>query len=94
MRFREVRAEGKKITKYFEIINPARQNQVQVEGLRVLHFVLELSRSNDITTVDLKKATLYAYSNSDYLCFEKMLSVEQFTQITLYCNIHSYVENI
>lgn len=71
MRFREVRAEGKKITKYFEIINPARQNQVQVEGLRVLHFVLELSRSNDITTVDLKKATLYAYSNSDYLCFEK-----------------------
>ena len=55
MRFREVRAEGKKITKYFEIINPARQNQVQVEGLRVLHFVLELSRSNDITTVDLKK---------------------------------------
>ena len=94
MRFREVRAEGKKITKYFEIINPARQNQVQVEGLRVLHFVLELSRSNDITTVDLKKATLYAYSNSDYLCFEKMLSVEQFTQITLYCNILSYVESI
>ena len=94
MRFREVRAEGKKITKYFEIINPARQNQVQVEGLRVLHFVLELSRSNDITTVDLKKATLYAYSNSDYLCFKKMLSVEQFTQITLYCNIHSCVESI